>query len=117
MLDEPTNHLDLPSIQWLENYLRTYEGAVIVVSHDQEFLDNMATSIVEVSSRELNLYAGNYSFYLEEKELRNEIQSNAYENQQQKIKQTERFIERFRAKATKAKPGAVAGKVAGAHGP
>lgn len=103
MLDEPTNHLDLPSIQWLENYLRSYEGAVIVVSHDQEFLDNMVTSIVEVANRDLIQYAGNYSFYLEEREQRNEIQRNAYENQQQKIKQTERFIERFRSKATKAR--------------
>jgi ATP-binding cassette subfamily F protein 3 len=103
MLDEPTNHLDLPSIQWLENYLRSYEGAVIVVSHDQEFLNNMVNSIVEVANRDLIQYAGNYDFYLEEKELRNEVQRNAYENQQQKIKQTERFIERFRSKATKAR--------------
>ena len=103
MLDEPTNHLDLPSIQWLENYLRSYEGAVIVVSHDQEFLNNMVNSIVEVANRQLNQYSGNYEFYLQEKELRNEIQKNAFENQQQKIKQTERFIERFRSKATKAR--------------
>jgi len=103
MLDEPTNHLDLPSIQWIENYLKTYEGAVIVVSHDREFLNNTVTSIVEVSGAQLNLYSGNYNFYLEEKELRNELQKNAFENQQQKIKQTERFIERFKAKATKAR--------------
>jgi ATP-binding cassette subfamily F protein 3 len=103
MLDEPTNHLDLPSIQWIENYLRSYEGAVIVVSHDRQFLDNTVTSIVEVANQQLNVYAGNYSFYLEERELRREIQQNAYENQQQKIRQTERFIERFRAKSTKAK--------------
>ena len=103
MLDEPTNHLDLPSIQWLENYLRSYEGAVIVVSHDQEFLNNMVNSIVEVANRQLNQYSGNYEFYLQEKELRNEIQKNAFENQQQKIKQTEKFIERFRSKATKAR--------------
>lgn len=103
MLDEPTNHLDLPSIQWIENYLRTYEGAVIIVSHDRQFLDNTAEMIVEVAHQQLNTYAGNYSFYLEEKELRKEIQQNAYENQQQKIKQTERFIDRFRAKATKAR--------------
>jgi ATP-binding cassette, subfamily F, member 3 len=103
MLDEPTNHLDLPSIQWIENYLRSYEGAVIVVSHDRQFLDNTITSIVEVANQQLNVYAGNYSFYLEERELRREIQQNAYENQQQKIRQTERFIERFRAKSTKAK--------------
>lgn len=101
MLDEPTNHLDLPSIQWVENYLRNYEGAVIVVSHDQEFLDNCVSTTVEVSNGNLTVYAGNYSFYQEEKKERMEIQQNAYENQQQMIKQTERFIERFRAKATK----------------
>lgn len=103
MLDEPTNHLDLPSIQWIENYLKTYEGAVIVVSHDREFLNNTVTSIVEVTGAQLHQYSGNYDFYLEEKELRNELQKNAFENQQQKIKQTERFIERFKAKATKAR--------------
>ena len=103
MLDEPTNHLDLPSIQWVENYLRSYEGAVIVVSHDRQFLDNTVEMILEVANQQLTPYAGNYSFYLEERELRREIQRNAFENQQQKIKQTERFVERFRAKATKAK--------------
>lgn len=101
MLDEPTNHLDLPSIQWVENYLKTYEGAVVVVSHDQTFLDNCISSTVEVASQTLTLYPGNYTFYKEEKVERMEIQQNAYENQQQMIKQTEKFIERFRAKATK----------------
>lgn len=101
LLDEPTNHLDLPSIQWVENYLKTYEGAVVVVSHDQTFLDNCVTSIVEVANHTLTSYPGNYSFYKKEKKERMEIQQNAYENQQQMIKQTERFIERFRAKATK----------------
>lgn len=101
MLDEPTNHLDLPSIQWVENYLRTYEGAVIVVSHDKEFLDNCIETTVEVSNGTLTMYPGNYSFYQREKKERMEIQQNAYENQQQMIKQTERFIERFRAKASK----------------
>ncbi|MPR33172.1 ABC-F family ATP-binding cassette domain-containing protein [Salmonirosea aquatica] len=103
MLDEPTNHLDLPSIQWVEKYVQNYEGAVIVVSHDREFLDNVVDTIVEVSGAKLNLYSGNYSFYEEEKTLRNEIQRGAYENQQAKIRQTERFIERFKAKATKAR--------------
>src|SRR5688572_1602960 len=103
MLDEPTNHLDLPSIEWVENYLRNYEGAVMVVSHDRTFLDNVITKTVDVTQQQLVTYEGNYSFYLEEKELRQEIQQNAYENQQQKIRQTERFIERFRAKATKSK--------------
>ncbi len=101
MLDEPTNHLDLPSIQWVENYLKNYEGAVVVVSHDQEFLDNCIETTVEVSHGTLTSYSGNYSFYKEEKKERMEIQQNAYENQQQMIKQTEKFIERFRAKATK----------------
>lgn len=103
MLDEPTNHLDLPSIQWIEEYLEKYEGAVIIVSHDREFLDRTVKTIVEVSSANLNIYQGNYSFYLEEKALRSEIQKSAYENQQHKIRQTERFIERFKAKASKAR--------------
>lgn len=103
MLDEPTNHLDLPSIQWIENYLKTYEGAYIIVSHDREFLDRTIEITVEVDQQQLNYYAGPYSFYQEEKSLRAELQQNAFENQQQKIKQTEKFIERFRSKATKAK--------------
>jgi ATP-binding cassette subfamily F protein 3 len=103
MLDEPTNHLDLPSIQWLEEYLKSYKGALILVSHDQQFLNNIVTSIIEVSSQKLNLYQGNYYFYREQKELRSEVQRNAYVNQQKMIKDTERFIERFRAKSTKAK--------------
>ncbi|MCE2707604.1 MAG: ABC-F family ATP-binding cassette domain-containing protein [Bacteroidota bacterium] len=101
MLDEPTNHLDLPSIQWVENYLKNYEGAVIVVSHDQTFLDNCISTTVEVANQTLTSYPGNYSFYKDEKKLRMELQQNAFDNQQQLIKQTERFIERFRAKATK----------------
>jgi ATP-binding cassette subfamily F protein 3 len=103
MLDEPTNHLDLPSIEWVEDYLRNYDGAVIIVSHDRVFLDNVVTKTVDVTMQQLITYEGNYSFYLQEKELRQEIQQNAYENQQQKIRQTERFIERFRAKATKSR--------------
>ena len=103
MLDEPTNHLDLPSIKWIESYLKTYEGAIIIVSHDRKFLNNVINKTVEVAQSKLNLYSGNYSFYLKEKELRSEIQKNAFINQQQQIKQTEKFIERFRSKATKAR--------------
>ncbi len=103
MLDEPTNHLDLPSIEWVENYLKTYDGAVIVVSHDRHFLNNTVSKIVEVSNAQLTMYEGNYDFYMAEKEMRSEIQKNAFENQQQHIKQTERFIERFRAKASKSR--------------
>ncbi len=101
MLDEPTNHLDLPSIQWVENYLKTYEGAVMVVSHDRTFLNNSTNTTVEVARQTLTSYPGNYDYYKNEKAAREEIQQNAYENQQQMIKQTERFIERFRAKASK----------------
>lgn len=103
LMDEPTNHLDLPSIEWIENYLRTYDGAFIVVSHDRRFINNTVSSIAEVSNCQINLYNGNYQFYLEEKALREDIQRNAFINQQQKIKQTERFINRFRAKSTKAR--------------
>ncbi len=103
MLDEPTNHLDLPSIEWVENYLRNYEGAVIIVSHDRKFIDNVATKTVDVTQQQLITYEGNYSFYLKEKELRETIQQNAFDNQQAKIRQAERFIERFKAKASKAR--------------
>lgn len=103
MLDEPTNHLDLTSIQWVENYLQSYDRAFIVVSHDRRFLDNVAHKTVELANKQLHVYAGNYTFYQEEKAARAALQQNAYENQQKKIQQTERFIERFHAKATKAK--------------
>ena len=103
MLDEPTNHLDLPSIKWVEGYLKNYEGAVVIVSHDKIFLDNTISKIIEVSNGKLNTFSGNYSFYIDEKELRDEFQKNAFLNQQQKIKQTEQFINRFRAKSTKAR--------------
>ena len=103
LLDEPTNHLDLPSIQWVEKYILNYENSVVVVSHDREFLDNVCNTTVEVTGGKLVSYAGNYSYYVEEKALRSEIQKGAYENQQSQIRQTERFIERFKAKATKAR--------------
>jgi ATP-binding cassette subfamily F protein 3 len=103
LLDEPTNHLDLPSIQWLESYLQAFEGAVVIVSHDRYFLDRVIKKTVESRKGKLNVYAGNYSFYQQEKALREEIQGNQFKNQQAKIKQEEKLIERFRAKASKAK--------------
>ena len=103
LLDEPTNHLDLPSIQWVENYLRQYSGAFIVVSHDRRFLDAIVDAVVEVSGKKLIRYPGTFSEYESMKEERLEIQRNAFANQQQMIRQTERFIERFRYKATKAR--------------
>lgn len=103
LLDEPTNHLDLPSIEWVEKYIHDYEGSIVVVSHDRYFLDRTIDHIAEVSNAKITLYPGNYSFYMEEKALRNEVQKGAYENQQAQIRQTERFIERFKAKASKAR--------------
>ena len=102
MLDEPTNHLDLPSIEWLEKYLLHYQGAVVIVSHDKFFLDRMVNKIVELYQRKLNIYSGNYSYYEKEKLIRMEMQQRAFENQQDFIRQQERFIERFKAKASKA---------------
>lgn len=102
LLDEPTNHLDLPSIEWIERYLNGYPGTIIIVSHDRYFLDRMVTKVVEVSQQTLNHYSGNYSFYEQEKEVRAEFQQREYDNQQDFIRQQERFIERFRAKASKA---------------
>ncbi|WP_343535547.1 ABC-F family ATP-binding cassette domain-containing protein [Pedobacter sp.] len=103
LLDEPTNHMDLPSIKWLETYLAGFEGAIVIVSHDKYFLDKITNKIVESRKGKLTMYSGNYTFYLEEKELRAEIQRGEFKNQQAKIKQEERLIERFKAKASKAK--------------
>lgn len=102
LLDEPTNHLDLPSIEWLEKYLIHYQGSVVIVSHDKYFLNRMVTKIVEVYQRQLHIYNGNYDFFQKEKEIRTDLQQRAYENQQDYIRQQERFIERFKAKASKA---------------
>ncbi|MBX2921950.1 MAG: ATP-binding cassette domain-containing protein [Chitinophagaceae bacterium] len=102
LLDEPTNHLDLPSIEWLEKYLVHYKGAVVIVSHDKYFLNRMVTKIVELYQQQLHFYNGNFDFYEVEKNMRLELQQRAFENQQEYIRQQERFIERFRAKATKA---------------
>jgi ATP-binding cassette subfamily F protein 3 len=102
LLDEPTNHLDLPSIEWLEKYLQHYKGSVVIVSHDKYFLNRMVTKIVELYQQQLHIYSGNYDYYETEKALRIEVQQRAYENQQDYIRQNERLIERFRAKASKA---------------
>jgi ATP-binding cassette subfamily F protein 3 len=102
LLDEPTNHLDLPSIEWLEKYLQHYKGSVVIVSHDKYFLSRMVTKIVELYQLQLNIYAGNYDFYEKEKAIRIDQQQKAFENQQDYIRQNERLVERFRAKASKA---------------
>jgi ATP-binding cassette subfamily F protein 3 len=102
LLDEPTNHLDLPSIEWLEKYLQHYQGSVVIVSHDKYFLNRMVTKIVEVYQQQLHIYNGNYDYYEKEKAIRIDMQQKAYENQQDYIRQNERLVERFRAKASKA---------------
>ncbi len=102
LLDEPTNHLDLPSIEWLEKYLQHYQGSVVIVSHDKYFLNRMVTKIVEVYQQQLHIYTGTYDYYEKEKAIRVEMQQKAYENQQDYIRQNERLVERFRAKASKA---------------
>jgi ATP-binding cassette, subfamily F, member 3 len=103
LLDEPTNHLDVESIVWLSAFLRTYEGGLVMISHDRYFLDENVREIVEIENRKLHFYAGNFSYYLQEKENRLQLLLNAYENQKDEIARTERFIERFRYKATKAR--------------
>lgn len=102
LMDEPTNHLDLPSIEWLEKYLIHYKGSVVIVSHDKFFLNRMVNKIVELYQQQLHIYSGNFEFYETEKEIRIEMQQKAFENQQDYIRQQERFIERFKAKASKA---------------
>jgi ATP-binding cassette subfamily F protein 3 len=102
LLDEPTNHLDLPSIEWLEKYLINYKGSVVIVSHDKFFLNRMVNKIVEIYQKQINIYTGNYDYYEKEKLIRIDMQQRAFENQQDYIRQQERFIERFKAKASKA---------------
>jgi ATP-binding cassette subfamily F protein 3 len=103
LLDEPTNHLDLESLQWLEEYLRQYNGSIILVSHDRAFLDNLTSRTFALSSGRFEEYAGNYSFYEKERLVRRELLLSQQRNQQDQIKHTQEFIERFRYKATKAR--------------
>ncbi|HPI31340.1 MAG TPA: ABC-F family ATP-binding cassette domain-containing protein [Bacteroidales bacterium] len=103
LLDEPTNHLDIESIQWMEDFLQSYKGAVIVVSHDRAFLDNVTRRTVEISLGKIYDYKASYSDYVEMREERIESQIATYNNQQKQIEQIERFITRFRYKATKAR--------------
>lgn len=103
MMDEPTNHLDIESITWLESYLKEYLGAVIIVSHDRAFLDNITHRTIEISNSNVYDFNVNYSEYVKVREQQLEHQQAVWANKQQEIKETERFIERFRYKATKAR--------------
>lgn len=103
LLDEPTNHLDIVSLRWVEQFLRNYSGAMVIISHDRAFLDKTVERIWELSFGRIDVYKGNYTYYIKEKEERRAIEKGAYDNQQAKIKQTMRFVDKFRAKATKAR--------------
>ncbi|MFZ1731815.1 MAG: ABC-F family ATP-binding cassette domain-containing protein [Bacteroidota bacterium] len=103
LLDEPTNHLDLEALQWLEDYLLGYDNSIVLISHDRRFLDNLVQRTIEISLGKLTEYSGNYSYFVEQKILRTEQQRAAYDNQQQHIKQTKQFVDRFRYKSTKAR--------------
>jgi ATP-binding cassette subfamily F protein 3 len=102
LLDEPTNHLDLESLVWLQNYLNTYSGAILLISHDRSFLNALAQRIVEIDQRKLLSYRGNYEEYVAQKAARQEQVLAAYKNQQREIKRLQTFIDRFGAKNTKA---------------
>ena len=102
LLDEPTNHLDLESLVWFQEYLRTYPGAILMISHDREFLNELVGSIVEISQTKLHRYRGNYDKYVVEKAAREEQHLAAYKNQQKEIASLQQFADRFRAKASKA---------------
>ncbi|WP_018128216.1 ABC-F family ATP-binding cassette domain-containing protein [Balneola vulgaris] len=103
LLDEPTNHLDIESLQWMENFLNSYEGAVIVVSHDRAFLDTITTRTLALRRGSLSDYAGNYTYYENKWEEERELLINAQKNQEKQLKETEEFVERFRYKASKAR--------------
>src|SRR3981081_4390527 len=102
LLDEPTNHLDLESLQWFQEYLRSYPGAIVMISHDREFLNQLVGSIVEIAHSKLIRYRGNWDNYVEQKAAREEQQLAAYKNQQKEIASLQLFADRFRAKASKA---------------
>src|SRR5947208_736688 len=102
LLDEPTNHLDLESLQWFQEFLRNYPGAIVMISHDREFLNQLVGSIVEIANAKLVRYRGNWDNYVEEKAAREMQQLSAYKNQQKEIASLQLFADRFRAKASKA---------------
>ncbi|PPK50453.1 ATP-binding cassette subfamily F protein 3 [Marinobacter persicus] len=103
LLDEPTNHLDLDACLWLENWLRRYPGTLLFISHDRDFMDRVATHLVHFDNRKLELYTGNYSAFETQRSERLALQQANYERQQARVAEIQRFIDRFKAKATKAR--------------
>src|SRR5215213_4713839 len=102
LLDEPTNHLDLLALLWLQNYLKNYPGAMLLISHDRQFMDEVVEHVHEISEKNLIGYAGNYTDYLRQREERYEQQLSAYKNQQKEITALQEFADRFRSVASKA---------------
>lgn len=103
LLDEPTNHLDIETVQWIEQWLKNYGGAILLISHDLALLDSLTTRTIAFENGRVQHYAGNYSFYMKERDARKEQLQRSFKNQQREIERTEKLINRFRAKATKAK--------------
>jgi ATP-binding cassette subfamily F protein 3 len=102
LLDEPTNHLDLLSLLWLQNYLKNYSGALLIISHDRQFMDEIVTQVHEIANKKVITYAGNYSAFLEQREANYEGQVAAYKNQQKEIQALQEFADRFRSIPSKA---------------
>ncbi len=106
LLDEPTNHLDLDSLTWVENFLLTYDGGLVIISHDRTFLDQVTTTTWEISLGRLTVFKGNYSKYVDDKEIRMQVERAAYANQQAQIKQTMRFCSAVSCQVNKGQAGA-----------
>ena len=102
LLDEPTNHLDLEALRWFQDFLQSYAGAILLISHDREFLNSLAGSVLEIRQRRVQRYRGNYDAYLLQRAAQDEQLMSAYKNQQKEIQQLQEFVNRFRAKNTKA---------------
>ncbi len=103
LLDEPTNHLDLETVMWLEEWLRRYSGTLVLISHDRDFIDNVVDSVIHIEHRKLNSYTGGYSSFEKQRATQMALQQAQYEKQQRQIAHMQKFIDRFRAKASKAK--------------
>ena len=103
LLDEPTNHLDIDTLSWLEEYLQNYKGSLIIISHDRHFINKVTNKTLEIFNRQLSFYSGNYSSYLAFKAERDEQLRAQMKNQEKKYKDIEKFIERFKYKASKAR--------------
>ena len=110
LMDEPTNHLDIESIIWLEQFLKSYQGALLMTSHDREFMNRIVTKIAEIDAGEIIAYSGNYDFYERERNIREANQQAAFARQQAMLAKEQRFIERFRPTPPKPRRSRAASK-------